>query len=657
MVGLDVIRKDMEAQLERDQALVSVEVNADTLDEALSDAAVQLDTRVANLEYEILERGSDGFLGLAKKPWKLRIYQNEVAVAKKKVHKAQETAAEESAEEENKIVDQDGLYYIRHFGDNISLKVVLPVGNGRSVDAKSVINDAKRADTLDLDEGKIKKFANAGTNGVYEVVGQYKHVKGADSTFAVDISEDEMLGTITVSAPAMSGSDLSKEQIIQALETQGAVAGIEEDKIDEFVDNPVYNVPFEVAAAIKPVDGKDAYIEYKFETDSTKVRLKEDQYGKVNFKELHQIQNVLEGQPLAQKIPPEKGKHGKTIRAHFLEAKDGKDIKIPLGQNVEIDKDGVTVLATKAGRVILEGDRISVEPVIEYDSIGPKTGNIDFAGTVIIKGNVEDNFEVKAKGNIEINGIVGKSRLESEHGDIIVSSGIYGHDEGVVKCAGSLWAKFIQSAKVESENFVIVSDSIMNSEVSAMKRIILNGKKAQITGGHLFATEEVAAKNIGSPGGGTETVIEVGIDPRAKHRLEDLLGNQNALVKELEDVDAQLQSLANYKKARRTLPKDKEEQLSALKERRQEIVVETEKINDETAQIQQHLQDLKAVGKVKASGTVFAGVKIYVRDVLDEVRVDVKGCTFYLEGGFMRRGKYENPNMEGVTAPEGYSSF
>ena len=84
MVTLEQIRKDMEAQFALDSAIQSVEVNADTLDEALADGAVQLDSKVSNLEYEIIEKGSDGFLGLAKKPWKVRSCQTAEAIAKKK---------------------------------------------------------------------------------------------------------------------------------------------------------------------------------------------------------------------------------------------------------------------------------------------------------------------------------------------------------------------------------------------------------------------------------------------------------------------------------------------------------------------------------------------------------------------------------------------
>jgi len=77
----------------------------------------------------------------------------------------------------------------------------------------------------------------------------------------------------------------------------------------------------------------------------------------------------------------------------------------------------------------------------------------------------------------------------------------------------------------------------------------------------------------------------------------------------------------------------------------------------EIQQIQQHLRDLKVIGKVSAMGTVYAGVKIFVRDVKDEVRADVKAVTFFYEGGFVRRGKYEAPSAEdSKRVPDGYSA-
>jgi len=461
--------------------------------------------------------------------------------------------------------------------------------------------------------------------------------------------------TCTITPPALGGADVSEDQIKTALKSQGVVAGISDEKISALVDRPAYNVPVVVAEAVLPVDGRDAYIAYNFETDRSKIRAKEAANGQVDFKELNLIQNVVEGQPLAQKMLPERGKAGKTLYGRYLEAKNGKDINLPLGKNVTLDSDGRTILAACNGQVLLINDKINVEPIMEIDGVNIKSGNVTFLGTVIVNGNVEDGYNIKASGNIEVNGAVGASRLESD-GDIIVSQGIVGRDECEILCGGSLWAKFVQNSKVQVEENVIVQDSLMNCEVSAQHRIILQGKRAQITGGHLFATETVLAKNIGSAGGGTETVIEVGIDPRAKHRLEDLREMQEKTVKEIDELELNIQTLENTKKVRRVLPAEKEESLKRYKLRKNELTNENDEFNKEIETILAHLRELKNIGKVYASGTVYAGVKIFVRDEKDEVRANVKSVIFYYDEGFVRRGKYEKPDFSDVKGPEGYSN-
>ena len=69
-----------------------------------------------------------------------------------------------------------------------------------------------------------------------------------------------MKASINVTSPAVGGAEISSEQIERVLQTQGVVAGINKEKIEEFVDMPIYGVPCVVAEAIQPVDGRDAYI-------------------------------------------------------------------------------------------------------------------------------------------------------------------------------------------------------------------------------------------------------------------------------------------------------------------------------------------------------------------------------------------------------------
>ncbi|MBR1639734.1 MAG: FapA family protein [Treponema sp.] len=654
MVTLDQVRKDMKELLSVDKELHFVDVNADTIDEALADAAVQLDTKVSNLQYEIIEKGSDGFMGLGKKHWKLKIYQDPNTV--KKVTKLASDGLFDNEDEEDAVINQnrDGMYYVRRFKSDICLKVILPLGDGLEVELRDILADIKRDDTIDFDESLIKKLVKQGTEHQYVTVGQYKHSTAGDVVIGVEVSKDEMKGCIVVSPPTGSGSEASEEMIKRALMSQGVVeACFNSEKISEFVDSPVYNEPYEVASAILPVDGHDAYISYNFETDPKKLKAKVSESGNINYKELNQIQNVIADQPLAQKIPAERGKGGKTLFGRYLEAKNGKDIQIQLGANVHLDRDGVTIKADIDGEVMLVNGKVTVEPVKYLDAVNVKTGDIKFVGTVIIKGSVEEGFKVEAT-NIEVNGIVDKSRLEAT-GNIIVRQGIFGKGEGYIKAGKSLWAKFINETTVEVEENVIVYDSIVNSNVTAMKNIIVKGKKAQIIGGHLLATEEICAKKIGSPGGGTETILEVGIDPRAKKRLEELQAMQAKSTKEYENCDLDIQTLEQQKKLRKKLPQEKEEKLKGLKERCEQISHELEEMTKEINSIQAHLRELKAVGKVKVENNVYAGVKVYVRDVLDEVKIDTTGVTFYYEKSFSKRGPYEPPALT-LEEPDGYTA-
>ena len=656
MVTLEKIRKDMKDFLAVDNQLQFVEVMADSIGEALEDASVQLDVKTSSLQYEIVEKGSEGFMGLGKKPWKLKIYPDPASIPKVKKLASDGLFDEEELAAAEETQNRDGFFIVRHFKSDIMLKIILPTGDGEQIDIKDVIAEVSRQDTIDFDEDLIKKYVKSGTDDEYKSIGQYRHIPAGDVIIGIEVTKDEMKAAVVVSPPSISGSEASAEMIKRALQAQGIIDPcVDEKRVNDFVDRPVYNVPFDVAFAIQPVNGHDAYISYNFETDPKKIKAKVSDSGNINYKDWNQIQNVIAGQPLAQKILAERGKGGKTVFGRYLEATNGKDIQIQLGQNVSLDRDGVTIKADIDGEVMLINGKITVEPVKYLDSVNVKTGDVKFVGTVIIKGSVEEGYKVEAT-NIEINGIVDKSRLEAT-GNIIVRQGIFGKGEGYVKAGKSLWAKFINDTTVEVEENVIVYDSIVNSNITAMKNIVVKGKKAQIIGGHLLATQEICARKIGSPGGGAETILEVGIDPRAKKRLEELQTMQARSTKDFENIDLDIKNLEQQKKLRKKLPHEKEEKLRLLKEKCDQITIDLEQMTKEIDSIQKHLKELKAVGKVKCEDTIYSDVKIYVRDACDEFKMECKKVTVFYDdvNKLSKRGPYEPPSLQ-EDEPDGYSS-
>ncbi len=657
MVKIDRIKKDLAEMLAVDKEIESIEVRADTLDEALADAAVQFETKVSNLEYEVVERGFSGVMGFAKKPWAIRVYQNPTTVVKKHKSKLAATTAgaEETASEESNVIN--GVYYIHRFASDIALKVVLPQNGGSPVNAADIISDLNfRTDTIEFDKKKVEKFAKEGTDDSYEVIGSYNHIPSNDAVFVVDIAKDRKSVFVTVTPPELGGSDITSEQIRKAVEGQGILAGISDEKISNLVDIPVYNAPVVVAEEIPPVNGKDAYIVYDFQTDKSKIKATEGENGQINFKETNRIQNRVKGDKLAWKVPAGKGKAGKTLFAEYLEAMDGKDIPLPVGKCTRVGDDGLSIIADENGQVLLVNDKVTIEPVMELPAVNLKNGgNIDFNGKVIVKGNIEDGFSVKASGNIEVSGNVGACSLKSD-GNIIVSQGIIGRDEAKIECVGSLWAKFIESAEIHVDENLIVQESIMSSVVKAQKKIVLTGKKAQIAGGRLFATEMISAKTVGVAGKSTE--LTVGVDPKLKERLENLQSMQNDNMKRMDEIDANIVALENQKKMRKALPKEKEESLKAFIEEKDKVTEQSCEYNEEITQSQNRIKQIRSVGRVYVSGTVYSGVTIYIRDEKEEVHSEVKAAMYELdlESRLIKRSKYVQPDLSDLKGPDGYSS-
>jgi uncharacterized protein (DUF342 family) len=236
-------------------------------------------------------------------------------------------------------------------------------------------------------------------------------------------------------------------------------------------------------------------------------------------------------------------------------------------------------------------------------------------------------------------GSVGKCVLDAE-GEIIVHQGILGKNEGKVRAGSNLVAKFIENARIEVDENVLVSDGIIHSFVDANKRILCQGKRASIVGGRLRAANEIHAKTLGSVAG-TETILEVGIDPKRKEKLSQAFRRKDELEKELEGLVRNISTLENLKKVQREFPEEKQKNLSELNDKRSEILQELEDIGGVITEINTYLQSIKVSGKVSASDRVFPGVKIFIKNENLVVRNEFKNVTFCLEEKEIRMIKYE----------------
>jgi len=653
MIDFVQLQEIAKESLEQDRAVQSVEASGSSLELAVSDAATLLGIPMYRVEYEVLERGFPGFWGMGKKDWHIQAYER-IAVARRKQREAE---AEALAEEKGPVIeDRDGRAFVfLQAGGDVMLKVTPPQGKGKNTTEAYVIQLLEDRKAVNINTALVAKTVGRAEN-VFVKVGDFDHHSYNDSVATIKIMDGEMQAFMTVLPPGEGGCDIPFDTYITTLKINRVVHGIKEDFLRDFADQPIYQEDIEVAVGSKPVDGKSAYIKYEFETDQTKARLREGTDGKIDFKELNIIQNVVEQQLLATKIPPQMGIPGETVTGKMLPAKNGNDISLPLGENVHPSDDGAGILSDINGRVVVVNGKINVEPVLLVEnSVSLETGNIIFLGSVIVKGDVEDGFSVKAAGNIEVYGSIARAELDAE-GDIIIQQGINGKGGGNIRAGKSLWARFIENANIQTGNMVFASDGIINSNIDALNRIICQGKRASIVGGRLRASEEINAKILGNPTSGTETICEVGFDPASKEELTKLEDVKENNLKELEDIKLNMQTLINLKQQKKTLPEDKQLYLQDLIDKRDVLLQAQKDLDDQIKGIKEHLSKLKTRGKVSASAKVFPGVKVVIRDVREEVQTEYKAVTFVLEGGLIRVSKYEEPDKEVVKGPDGYST-
>jgi len=644
-LGLSEIATLMRRYLEEDGAKKSLVVEGRSIEEALADAAIQLGSTVKNLEFEVIEKGNAGLFGAGRKPWRVRVYP---AAAKQKIAMPAAEGPSEDFSEPTPVVeikDVDGCCFVRLSPDGALLKISAPLAKGKRVTERQAFDMLMSRAVRTYDEDLVREVVKQASSD-YVRVGDFISNPANDALITVEITDQDMKGYIILTPPGPGGADLSKDAFLAFIRNNRIIHGVSEAALQELEDRPRYREPILVAEGTRPQNGRDSYIQYNFETDKNRHQLREAADGRVNFKELGLIQNVVAGQPLARKLPPEQGQPGRTVTGKMIPARNGKDVSVPLGRNVHMGDDGTTLIADINGLVTFISGKINVEEIFTVPGdVDPKTGNIMFLGTVIVMGNVEDGYSVKASGNIEVRGSVGKCEIVAE-GDIIIHQGVAGKGGGSIQAGKNIWSKFIENASVEAGENVIVSDGLINTTIVANKKIICQGKRAAIVGGHYRACEEINAKTLGSPVGGTETILEVGYDPKSKEKMDGLQAQALRIKRQAEELDKNIATLNAIKKQKKTLSEDKQAIFQDNILRREELVAEVRVLAKEIESIQSYLNGLKTKGRISASSRVYPGVKLVIKDIKEDVKTELKGITFYLENQMIRTTRYEEPEDE-----------
>lgn len=513
-------------------------------------------------------------------------------------------------------------------GEDTNVIVFPPQEGGAPMDVNRLVAYLER--NL-LNEYDLKKLSEACKNTEDQTelrVGMAPY-RAFHETMEMEISADKML-VFCRFYPASEGGDwMSEKEIVTQMQQNKIKFGIDQEAILKFLQNREYNKEFVLAKGKPPRQGKDAKIEYFFNT-SLNTKPKKNPDGTVDYHDLNTVSMVQAGQKLAHLIQPDRGEDGMDVLGNTIKPRAVKELKLEFGNHITLSEDRTEITSDVTGHATLTAGKVFVSDVLEIPAdVDTSTGDINYDGAVLIKGNVKSGFKVVANGDVVVEGVVEGARITSK-GQIVIKQGIHGMNKGVLEARGNILCKFIENAVVHSGGY-IETEGIMHSKVSAFSEIHVHGRKSLVTGGVIRAGVLLDTEVLGSEMG-TVTQVEVGVDPEKKAHYVQL---QKNLVEKKKNIDTMKPILTNFSEkisAGVQLPQDKLEYVQKLAQAFKTEQMEWKAVKEELEALHAEIT-AGSDARVKVSKNVYPGVAITISDVSLTVKESRGFCQFVREGG------------------------
>ena len=445
----------------------------------------------------------------------------------------------------------------------------------------------------------------------------------------INVSLDKMKVICRFYPPSVGGVKLGIEDIVNDLAFHKVKFGINEDVIKEFLENRQYCTDYMVAVGQPPVHGRDAKIEYFFNTNKN-LQPKRNEDGSVDYKELNTISHVKAGELLARLIKEDPGQSGRNVFGEEIKPRTVRSLRLEFGNNITVNEERTEIYSDVTGHANCINGKVFVSNVFQVPAdVDNSVGNIEYDGSVEIKGNVKAGFSVKATGDIIIDGVVENAYIESS-GQIIVKRGIHGMHKGVLKAGKNVLAKYIENATVYAGGYV-EAETILNSDVSATGEVRVHGKKGLINGGTIRAGRSIEVEYAGTDMG-TYTTLEVGIEPERKQRYIDLSKEVAKRGKDLEDMKVIINNYGAILKRGEVLPKDKLMYVQNLAVEYKKKKEELEPMREEMRAI--HIEMMESDRSyIAVTRTIFPGVALSISDLTLHIKDKQNYCKFKKQDG------------------------
>ena len=453
-----------------------------------------------------------------------------------------------------------------------------------------------------------------------------------DGTVEIIIQDDGMAAVMMMTGPAGGGQDVTMEQVRDALKAKNVVFGIDEEKILAVLEEKMYLQEFLIAEGKQPVAGRDGQIKDYFPRKAELKYASKDN-GDIDYNNLNLIHNVKAGQVVCDIVRPTLPQDGMDVCGRTVRGKAGTMPPIPQGKNVIFNEDNDKLITACEGNLTFRSGRFLVEKIFEVaGNVDNSVGNIEFTGSVVIRGDVYEGFEVTAKGDITVMGMV-EGALLNATGSIILQKGMRGMKTGILEAGEDITAKFLENCKIYAKRD-IRAEYIINSEVSCGHDLVLNGRRGAFIGGSCSVHNCMTVREVGAASNVTTTVT-LGMTPQLTEEMKRSGEELEKLTKKLTEIQKDIAYLASKEK-NGTITETQKVRLKELNLEKPVTSMKQKRLKEKTSELSKQVRE---VGNCRLSaGRVNPGTVLSIGDGKLYFAKREDNCYFYFRDGEIRKG-------------------
>ncbi len=312
---------------------------------------------------------------------------------------------------------------------------------------------------------------------------------------------------------------------------------VKEKELEGFIRSSGFKEkPFKVAGGREAQLGKDARIEYYFDTDHLKAG-GFDEEGNIDFKDRGEIPWVEEGSLLAEKFPMKEARSGYNIFDQMLEVPPVSDTSLRYKSGILLSDDDLKLYAATGGhpRLSWSGNVQVEDTFVVKNDVDYETGHLEYSGNIDVKGTLKSGFKVQGH-TVRINTADG-GEIHAE-GDVIIVNGV---NEARIYARGNIKAKFIQNSKVFCLGNLTVEKEIVDTQIEVSGAVIIpNG---EIISSTIVANMGVYTRHLGTEKS-VANIVTVGVDAFTDKELKTIQKIITEAELRIEQIKEKIQALA-----------------------------------------------------------------------------------------------------------------